>query len=82
MDRKTCSHPTSATVVLFITWCGRCSGWRVTRSAALQGSFWDTPFTEVYESHFLPVEETGPSETTHLINRAFLCAQELVALHD
>jgi hypothetical protein len=32
---------------------------------------------EVYESHFLPVEETGPDELQHLIQRCFRAAQEL-----
>lgn len=76
MDRRHCSHRTDVTVLLFITWCTRCSGWRLTRSALSQASFWDTPSIEGYESHFLPAEETSPDELQALIQRAFRCAQE------
>lgn len=76
MDRKVCSHPTNITVVLFVTWCVRCSGWRVVRSASAQASFWATPSIEAFESHFLPVEETSPDELQSLIQRAFRAAQE------
>lgn len=76
MDRKNCSHRPDVTVLLFIQWCVRCSGWRVTRSAVEQGSFWDTPSIERYESHFLPAEETEPQELSALIERSFRCAQE------
>lgn len=76
MDRKKCLHTTDVTVLLFVTWCSRCSGWRVTRSSVAQASSWASPSTEVYESHFLPVEETSPDELQHLIQRCFRCAQE------
>jgi hypothetical protein len=76
MDRKHCSHQTDVTALLFVTWCVRCSGWRVTRSSVAQASFWATPSIEAYESHFLPAEETGPEELSALIERLFRCAQE------
>lgn len=77
MKRQHCGHRTDHTVLLFITWCSRCSGWRIVRSVVSQASFWDTPSTEAYESHFLPQEETSPDELQHLIQRAFRAAQEL-----
>lgn len=76
MDRRTCSHRTDTTVVLFIAWCTRCSGWRIVRGGESQGSFWGSAMPEVYESHFLPQEETGPDELQALIQRAFRAAQE------
>lgn len=76
MDRRTCSHPSLQPCILVIRWCARCSGWGVSRLGAGWGSPSDSASLEVYESHFLPVEETSPDELQHLIQRVFRCAQE------
>lgn len=77
MDRKNCTHTPDGTTVIFVSWCRRCSGWRVSRAEVASG----LPSVSVSlvhsESHFLPQEETSPDELNHLIQRAFLVAQEL-----
>lgn len=77
MDRKTCSHQSEIVVVLLVTWCVRCSGWQVQRVGVGRGFGSDGCSAEVYERHFLPVEETSPDELQHLIQRALRQAQEL-----
>lgn len=62
--------------MLIVSWCGRCSGFRYSRLGAALGSGLDSSSLELYESHFLPAEETDPSEMLHLTMRAFRCAQE------
>jgi len=76
MDRKNCNHYPTVLVSLHIRWCARCSGWQVRRVGQEPGllSAIDSPV--VYESHFLPVEETTPDELNALIQRAFRSAQE------
>lgn len=76
MERQNCTHQAKETVVLFISWCQRDSGWRVVRASSRPDSLSGPGSVEVYESHFLPQEETSPDELQHLIQRAFRCAQE------
>lgn len=68
--------------MLILSWCGRCSGFRYSRLGAAHGSGLDSSSLELYESHFLPAEETDPSEMLHLTMRAFRCAQEWQQDHD
>lgn len=77
VDRRTCTHTSETSVIIFLSWCKRCSGWRFVRASEEAGSLSVTSIDGPYESHFLPQEETGPSELSHLIERAFRCAQEL-----
>lgn len=76
MNRQHCSHKAGEACVLIITWCTRCSGWRVMRVSSHPVSSLDQSTFALYESHFLPVEETSPDELQHLIQRAFRSAQE------
>jgi hypothetical protein len=76
-DRKSCTHRTDSTVVIFVTWCVRCSGWRYVRALEEQGSLLGTSSGAPSESHFLPQEETSPSELLALMARAFNVAQEV-----
>jgi hypothetical protein len=71
-----CSHKSSSSVIVFVTWCVRCSGWRYVRALEEAGSLSVGSPDGPYESHFLPQEETGPSELLALMQRAFLVAQE------
>lgn len=76
-DRKNCTHSTTGDQVIVVRWCARCSGWRVSRLGELAGSASGSSSLELFENHFLPQEETSPEQLNHLIQRAFLFAQEL-----
>lgn len=76
MDRRNCSHPRETHCTLIVSWCVRCSGWHVSRVGVERGSRWATASTEVYESHFLPAEETSPDQLQVLVQRVFRSAQE------
>lgn len=76
MDRKYCSHEVEHFSVIIVQWCRRCSGWRVRRVGVPVGSTSAGCSVEVYESHFLPLEETTPDELQHFIQRAFRAEQE------
>lgn len=76
-ERKWCTHSSQEIVVLVIRWCARCSGWHYKRVGVGCGSLSAIASAEVYESHFLPAEETTPDELQFLIQRAFRAAQEL-----
>lgn len=76
VDRKFCSHRAIDTCVLFISWCERCAGWRFVRASSSAGLRSVPDSVELYESHFLPVEETSPDELLILVQRAFRSAQE------
>jgi hypothetical protein len=77
MKRDYCSHRMDSVSVLFISWCRRCSGWRVTRAYSELGSFWEDGSSRVCESHFLPVEEGGLDDTIYVVQRALLASQEM-----
>lgn len=76
MDRRHCTHPSDAFAIGLVTWCQRCSGWRYKRVGAEPGSTLASASTVVFESHFLPAEETDPSTLLALASRLFRCAQE------
>ena len=76
-NRRMCTHRTDSTVVIFVTWCARCSGWRYVRVLEEQGSLLGTSSDAPSESHFLPQEEVGPSELLALMTRAFTTAAEV-----
>jgi len=76
-DRKMCSHRTDTTVVMFVTWCTRCAGWRFVRALEEQGSLLGGYSGAPSESHFLPQEETGPGDCQALMTRALMVAQEV-----
>jgi len=76
-NRKMCSHRTDSTVVIFVTWCARCAGWRYVRALEEQGSLWGSASDVPSESHFLPQEEVGPSDLLALMTRAFQTAAEV-----
>lgn len=80
-DRKFCNHTTETTVVIFVTWCARCAGWRYVRALEEQGSLLGGYSDAPHESHFLPQEEVGPSELLALMTRAFNTATETVLDH-
>lgn len=75
--RQMCSHRTDSTVVIFVTWCTRCAGWRYVRALEEQGSLLGSSSAVPSESHFLPQEETTPDQLLHLITRAFQTAAEV-----
>lgn len=75
-DRKYCTHDGNAVAIGVVTWCQRCVGWRYRRVGAEPGSFSGTGSTVVYESHFLPAEETDPATLLAIASRLFRCAQE------
>jgi len=77
MDRKYCSHEARGVSVLFISWCRRCSGWRVTRAYSEPDSSSVDASNRVCESHFLPQEETDPGDFAAIVVRAAFAAQEL-----
>lgn len=76
VERKHCSHYASEYANLLVTWCVRCSGWRVARYGPAPGSGSGDCSRELYESHFLPAEETTPDELQAIVQRLFRCAQE------
>lgn len=76
-DRKMCTHQADTAVVIFVTWCARCSGWRYVRALEAQGSLLDGSSDAPSESHFLPQEETGPDDLLALMTRAFNTATEV-----
>ena len=76
VDRKFCTHEGGDVALALVTWCVRCSGWRYKRVGVGSGSYSDTASAQVYESHFLPAEETDPSQLLALASRLFRCAQE------
>lgn len=76
MDRKYCTHEPDSLVIGLVTWCPRCSGWRYKRVGADFGSALGGASTVVYESHFLPAEETDPATLLAIVSRLFRCAQE------
>jgi len=76
MDRHVCAHMPRSEVLLVVRWCVRCSGWQVRRLGVDCGSSSVIGSPELYESHFLPVDDTGPDELQPLIQRVFRCAQE------
>lgn len=75
MDRRYCSHPAYEASVLIVTWCERCCGWRAVRASSAPGLASAGSSIEVYESHFLPQEETSLDEIVHIAKRTFECAQ-------
>lgn len=76
MDRKFCTHEGGDVAIGLVTWCVRCSGWRYRRVGVGSGSSLDSGSAQVYESHFLPAEETDPSTLLAIASRLFRCAQE------
>lgn len=77
VDRKFCSHQADTAVVVFVTWCVRCSGWRYVRALEERGSLLGSNSGAPSESHFLPQEDTDPSQLLALMTRAFTVAQEV-----
>lgn len=76
MDRKYCSHPIDHFSILTVQWCRRCSGWRVRRVGVDSGLFSASGSAQVFESHFLPQEETDPYDTARILQRALRAEQE------
>lgn len=76
VDRKHCMHGGGEVALALVTWCVRCSGWRYKRVGVDSGSYLDGGSAQVYESHFLPAEETTPEDLQVLAQRLFRCAQE------
>lgn len=76
-DRKMCTHQADTAVVIFVTWCARCSGWRYVRVLEDRGSLLDGSSDAPSETHFLPQEETGPDDARALMTRALHVAQEV-----
>lgn len=76
MDRRFCAHEVPHFSIVLVQWCRRCSGWRVRRVGVDAGSTSAGSSAEVYESHFLPLEETTPDELQHFIQRALRAEQE------
>lgn len=76
MDRKMCTHDGGDVAIGLVTWCVRCSGWRYRRVGVGPASGSVISSAVVYESHFLPAEETDPTTLLALASRLFRCAQE------
>lgn len=76
MDRRNCTHGQQEPCVLVITFCTRCQGWRYSRLGEPAGSNLAGVSLELFESHFLPMEDASPDDLHLLIQRAFRCAQE------
>jgi len=77
MERKNCTHQSDFVNVMIVRWCARCSGWHFSRLGVPCGSSWASGSLELLESHFLPVEETGPDEISPVVNRAFHASAEM-----